>query len=311
MAQINEGDAEGIVTRDELLAMGCEEFQARSGGRKGYVKGGKVVALECSTCLVIHVSDGYAGKTRGFMGKAARCKKCDRRWREENREEISGYYKENREFILERGRKYRANNNEVVRERDRKYREGNSEKVRGWRREYYWENRGRLLEEARRARIDGGSQKYNRERNKLRVIRRRARETALSDDLTPEQLTEINAYFYSICALSAEPTDLHTDHVIPISIGHGGTTRGNVIPLSATLNQSKSNAHIFEWFDLNRERFNLPQRKFDGLITYLSDANDMTPQEYRSYVDWCFDNPRVIDEASGELVFINEKGTII
>lgn len=136
------------------------------------------------------------------------------------------------------------------------------------------------------------------------VARRRNLLAQLPKSITPEQLTEINARFHNSCALSEVQTDIHADHAIPVSIGHGGTEYGNMIPLNGRLNSSKHNAHLYEWFDANHERLGLSQTKFDTLITHLADVNEMTPTEYRKYTDWCFDNPREICEETGGLVFI-------
>lgn len=287
MTQTNEVDAEGIVTRDDLIARGCEE-EIRRKRATFYIKDSEVVARNCTKCKRITMRDymtRHAGKYGGLGRFCLECnKEAPKRWKDGNKDRVA-----------ETSKKYRENNKARISETTQKYREV---------------NRVRITQNNRRHRLKYERKLYknNPEIKLIRQQRRRARERALPDDLTAEQLTEINATFYNTCALSGEPMDLHLDHVIPLSTGHGGTTYGNMIPLSAELNLSKHAQHIIEWFQLNRERFNLSQRKFDELITYLAEANEMTTDEYRAYVDWCFDNPRVIDEASGELVF--KDGTI-
>lgn len=293
VTKIDEVESNGTVTRDELLAMGCEEVTLRQ-GRKVYVRAEKVIALECTKCSnTLYHSHFDKAKTR-YAGVRSNCKECVGNYlsvieRKHNREKERARYQANKDYYREKGRRYRRDNPEY----SRIYYETNTEKCRI------------------------GMRKYcaaNPEIYKVNTNRRRARVLSLPDDLTTEQLSEINASFSNTCALSGEPTDLHADHVLPISIGHGGTTYGNMAPLSATLNMSKHANHIFEWFNANRERFNLEQSRFDALIEYLAQANEMTPTEYRAYVDWCFDNPMVICETTGELVFkdgaINERGTI-
>lgn len=92
----------------------------------------------------------------------------------------------------------------------------------------------------------------------------------------------------------------HLDHVIPLTAGHGGTTYENIVPLRADLNISKHNACIFKWFADNRERFDLSQRKFDELIEYLADINEVTTKEYEEFVYWCHDNPRTVEEIEAD-----------
>jgi hypothetical protein len=137
--------------------------------------------------------------------------------------------------------------------------------------------------------------KENKEKMQMLRHRRLARLKQLPNDITDEQLNIICEKFNG-CALTGETTNVHMDHVIPLSIGHGGSIYGNMIPLRADLNISKNNRNIFEWFEENKERFNLSQEKFDELIEYLAEINKMTVEEYRDYVYWCHDNPREVDD---------------
>lgn len=283
--------SEGVTTRDELLEMGCTEVKAKS-GRRAYLLKDFIIAIECTKCAGVKFPEKFKKDAKSYKGIQSKCKKCeseyDRKRFTENptkREKAKKYYWDNREKRKEAARVYYLANKEAYAE---------SQRI------FYIKNpnyRNKHRED-------------NQEMYILADQRRRARKRSLPDDLTTEQLSEITASFYSTCALSGETADLHNDHVLPISIGHGGTIYGNIIPLSAELNMSKYNAHLYEWFDANHERFGLAREKFDALIEYLAEANEMTTQEYRKYTDWCFDNPRVIAEASGELVFINERKAI-
>ncbi len=102
-------------------------------------------------------------------------------------------------------------------------------------------------------------------------------------------------HFKDGCALTGA-IDVDIDHVIPIATGHVGTIPGNIIPLAKTLNRSKKDRNIFEWFEANRQRFELSRERFDRLIEWLASANAMTVDEYREFVYWCHGNPRSIDE---------------
>jgi len=114
--------------------------------------------------------------------------------------------------------------------------------------------------------------------------------------LTAEKRDLIIEQFDGGCALTGDKADVHLDHVIPISVGHGGTTYENIIPLRADLNLSKGTGNIFEWFEANMQRLKLKRTKFNTLIEYLADINGMTTKEYEAYVRKCHDNPRIIDE---------------
>jgi hypothetical protein len=126
--------------------------------------------------------------------------------------------------------------------------------------------------------------------DKVTVIqqRRRARKKSLPDDFTEKQMEETLEYFGG-CALTGDAVDIHWDHAIPLASGYGGTTFGNMIPLRGDLNNSKNDANIFEWFSVNKERFNLSQDRFDELVRWLADVNEMSVEVYRKYVYECFD----------------------
>ena len=130
---------------------------------------------------------------------------------------------------------------------------------------------------------------------RLACLRRRARTQNLPDNLTHRQRDIMLKKFRYTCALTGSKT-YHLDHVIPIAVGHVGTTFGNIIPLRPDLNVSKHANNVFEWFDRVQERFDLCSDKFAQAIVYLAEVNDMTTEEYREYVYWCHDNPREFDE---------------
>jgi hypothetical protein len=134
-------------------------------------------------------------------------------------------------------------------------------------------------------------QRDNPDKCVLSQQRRRARKKSLSNDFTSEQMAETFDFFGG-CALTGATTDIHWDHVIPLATGFGGTTFGNMIPLRGDLNTSKNDANVFEWFERNKERFNLAQSSFDSLVEWLASVNGMTTAEYHSFVDECFDNRR-------------------
>src|SRR5699024_2349289 len=122
--------------------------------------------------------------------------------------------------------------------------------------------------------------------------RRRTRKSKLPCNFTAKDLESLLRTFNNSCALTGRKDNLQIDHVIPLATGHGGAIYGNMAPLTGVLNSSKNDANIFEWFEANRQRFELSQDKFDRLIDFLAEANDMTVEEYRDYVYWCHKNPQ-------------------
>ncbi|MBO1583297.1 hypothetical protein [Bacillus sp. XF8] len=283
------------------------------------VDGEVAVGKECSKCGDWKpLESGFRKNNKGLGGKLSVCKKCERKYArnhyEENKEKVAerkrNYYQENKEIKIEYSRKYCEENKEKVAEHRRKYREKHKERIAEYRRKYYEENKAfwhnyyqenkeikieysRKYREENKEKVAECGRKWRRENREICTLiyqRRRARKRALPDDFTTEQLNEILAHFEGGCVLTGD-SDIHWDHVIPIAIGHGGTTYGNMIPLRSDLNISKSDNNIFEWFEANRQRFELPQERFDRLIEWLAAANEMTVGEYRDYVYWCHANP--------------------
>lgn len=89
----------------------------------------------CAKCGEEKPLDGFHKDKSKRGGRNSRCKECvseyDRRYREENREEMrerSRRYKhKNREKVLEQKRRYREKNREKIREKNRIYREESRE----------------------------------------------------------------------------------------------------------------------------------------------------------------------------------------
>jgi hypothetical protein len=246
-----------------------------------YEDNGVIIAKSCAKCSEIKTLDSYTKHKSGLGGRESSCKSCKAGYYTENKADYIERYETNKEHLLElmharyesdkethkeRSRKYYAENKEVISERFREYREANKE---------------RFLEYARNWR------RNNPEKDMLIAERRRARKKALPDDFTEEQLME-TLNFFGGCALTGEMDSLHWDHVIPLATNMGGTTFGNMIPLRGDLNTSKNDANIFEWFERNKERFNLSQSNFDRLVEWLANVNGVSVEAYRDYVHGCF-----------------------
>lgn len=121
--------------------------------------------------------------------------------------------------------------------------------------------------------------------------RRRAYSKELPSNWMQEECRITSELFGTRCVLT-EKELVHYDHFIPIRTGHVGTVLVNMYPLHTLLNLSKSDANPFEWFEANKQRFNLDQSRFDPLVAKLAEQNGLTSDEFREYTDWCFANPR-------------------
>jgi hypothetical protein len=280
-----------------------------------------VVGKKCTKCGEWQALSKFAKHSMGIGSKKSRCKTCEserkRVYYEQNKERVAEtgrkWYEDNKERKSETGRKWSEQNKERVSEIQRRYhaahKESRNETSRKWREDnpeyaqkYYEDNKDHYAEYARNWYDSNKERKaetgriwnqVNRDRLLLRSQRRRARKAGLPDDFTFEQRSEALATFNNTCALTGD-TNWTWDHAIPINSGHGGTIKENMYPLRGDLNSSKNDANIFEWFKRNQERFNLEDMKFNRLIVYLADLNDMTPEEYREYVYFCHENPNEI-----------------
>lgn len=131
-------------------------------------------------------------------------------------------------------------------------------------------------------------------------IRREMAEALPGCKLEKEEWYLLRKCYRWRCALSSSNEVIAIDHFIPVATGHGGTYTANLVPLTKSVNSSKNDSHPYEWFEANRKRLELPKENFDKVIDYLASANALTVDEYRAFVDWCFANPRTVDEVRAD-----------
>jgi 5-methylcytosine-specific restriction endonuclease McrA len=232
---------------------------------------GKIVAKTCTICNETIPLERFQNRSNQIGGKDTACKPCryrtNKKYREQNKEKISEYYR----GWYERNREQKMNYN-------LQWIEDNKDFIQEWREKY----------KERKVEIDRLWRKNNADKVRLYEQRRRARVSSLPDDITDAHIEDIMTRFNSRCAITGDKNDIQLDHVIPISRGHGGTTLSNIIPLRRDLNYSKNDSNLFVWFDHNKERLNLDDAKFNELIEYLASVNDMTIDEYTAYYNSCF-----------------------
>lgn len=252
----------------------------------------------CKECGETKPISSFSKQKSTKDGLRSVCKPCDvkkvQEYRKKNRAKYLKsariYHSKNRKARNEANKEYRENNKEVIRERTVRWRKENADHILEYSQEYRKNN-----SDAIRERINRWNEE-NRDKVNLYQKLRRTRVRELPSDLTLEQEKSILEYFDFGCALSGDSQNVHLDHVIPVSIGHGGTTLGNIIPLRRDLNNSKYNKNLFEWYADNKERFNLCDAKFEELAEYLASINGVTVEEYRDHVYWCHENPHEVDD---------------
>ena len=243
-------------------------------------------------CKEIKPITEFNKNKKGFLGLVHRCKEC-----------LKIVRGKTRKLQQEYNRKWNKINKEKRNKYSKEWRKSNPSYSKIYSKIYYkdnadnWRNRYKpnllSMEEWRRRNPNYNTDYYRRnpEKSVLYRHKRAARKRSLPDDLTEEQLVIIQEYFDNSCSLTSLKEDIHFDHVIPLAIGRGGTTIGNIIPLNAKLNSSKSTSNIFVWFNSNEERLSLDKYLFDKTIKWLAYHNKMTVNEYKEYVDYCHENP--------------------
>lgn len=246
------------------------------GGKKHKVK-------ECSKCHELKKLEEYRdSRHKGSIGgKVSICQDCEKKWQKK-------YRKNNKVRVsIAKQKSYSKKKDDYIERVMNNYHQ-DPEKVKKRSRKYYYDNREERL---------AGVKTYAKENPQKTLVWRqnyKAKKRHLPNSLTKIDLKQIYEYFNSSCALTEEKENNHFDHFIPISIGHGGTYKGNMIILSETLNVSKSNSNPFEWIE-REENIHLKDR-FNEVVEYLAKLNKLSNEEFVSFVNWCFQNQRILDE---------------
>ena len=121
------------------------------------------VFKRCTKCgkLLVANSVNFRKSKKGKYGFVSRCKKCDKQYREDNKDKLAEYrkqyYQDNRDKIRERHKQYREDNKDKIKqyyqdnkvkilEHSKQYRQDNKDKITEQRKQHYRDNRGKILE---------------------------------------------------------------------------------------------------------------------------------------------------------------------
>ncbi len=188
-----------------------------------------------------------------------------KKYREENKEAIAEhnkkYYEENKEAILEKQKEYKEQNKERIAEYHKEYYEANKESIAERKKEYYEANkeaiaeRGKKYYEENKEAIAECGKKY-RQTPQGQIVafnrhnRRRAREQNQGKGITKEQWLDMMSFFNWECAYSGKTLTKETrsiDHIEPLNKG-GENEIWNCIPMNRSLNSSKQDKDMLEWY---------------------------------------------------------------
>jgi hypothetical protein len=117
---------------------------------------------------------------------------------------------------------------------------------------------------------------------------------ALNNTLTQDEEEQTFRDFEGKCALSGKTEDLELDHFVPlswaevaVSLGIGGNTYKNSLPLHTELNRSKSSENAFEWIFNAKEEYSINDLLWTKAVEYMANKNTMTVEEYKNKVNEC------------------------
>jgi hypothetical protein len=209
----------------------------------------------CTKCNLNKSLSEYANCKRGKYNKQPKCKKCNKSYRETNRDKLmtylNNYYRENKEEITVKNKKYVQDNYENIQEYKKKWHLDNkveiAEKKKKWyltnkeviqqyKKEYYQNNKGRVIEKT------GIWKKQKRKFDKLfelklnisntirRSIQRRFKKSKVTKQILSCTIDEFKQHIESqfenwmswqnygnVCETLEPNCSWDLDHIIPIS----------------------------------------------------------------------------------------------
>lgn len=236
---------------------------------------------ECCRCNVAKDLSLFYKNKRSSDGHAYHCKECHNKttiqWQQENPERASDINNiaqvKRRTQKAQTQREYYLNNKDYYKQKSVEYRAKYPEKF-----------VGRL----RKQKIDPDYSREYRAKNKdLIKFHRKKRKALIRGSIvnfSKDDYDSVLERFEYKCAISGS-SDIHMDHFIPISTGYGDTTIGNMIPLDAKLNLSKSASNPFEWI---KTRSDIDRKRFEDVVFYLAEMNGLTTDEFEAHVYNCF-----------------------
>ena len=240
---------------------------------------GEIVSKECKTCGEIKDLSEFNRQKGGVGGKRSRCRKCTNEYLKEDRKKNPLKY--NSKHRIEYRKKYFET-----------YYAENSTTIKNRSRVFYYSHRNDKDFIKKRADNKKRWARENPEMITLQNHRRMARKRNLPNDFTESDMQETLKKFEGKCALTGEECDIHWDHVIPLSTGHGGTVSWNMLPIKSSLNVSKGDRHIIEWFEDNKNVYNLSETRLRESFEYLANLKGVSVESYIKYIDWCFENKK-------------------
>ena len=128
---------------------------------------------KCTKCGEVKQIDCFSKDKGTKDGYQYKCKSCQKKWRQENKEHLIQYGKKYSEENRERLKQWRDENREGILERKKQWRDENKERIAEYNKQYHQENKERLNERAKQWREKNKERrKQYDEENKERISER-------------------------------------------------------------------------------------------------------------------------------------------
>jgi hypothetical protein len=199
-------------------------------------------------------------------------------------------YRENPQRQIEATKRYYRNNREERIEYQKKLHREKRLEYLNYQTSMYWKNVDERRETNREYREENKDYFNQRQKERTEMY------NALPNDYWWDNFEDIFDKFQYKCSITDKEDDITIDHFIPITWGHGGTYKGNLIVIDMELNKSKGQHNPFEWIkkDINKNRIN--KDKWNQLTHNLAKENGLTIEEFENFVYWCEMNKRTVKE---------------
>ena len=214
------------------------------------------VMKKCTCCgrWLVASTVNFNRRKAGKYGLQSECREC-------RKNRYKQYYEDNKEKELERSKQHRKANPEYLKQ----YYKANRDKIREQQKQYCEANRDRKAEydkryrEVNRERIAECEKQYKQSPQGQVVAfnahqRRRTREEKQGTGITKEQWLELMSFFDWRCAYSGEylggndnSFNRTIDHIVSLNSG-GDNAIWNCVPMTRSLNSSKSTKDMEEWY---------------------------------------------------------------
>lgn len=243
----------------------------------------------CSKCktILIACEINFKKTKKGKYGLASQCKKCEKQYREEHKEEIANkkkqYYENNKDKVSKYNKQYREEHKEEKKERNKQYYENNKDKAKEYNKQYYENNKeyyaeygkqyyknnkDKILEYSKQYKQEHKekykeyNKKYHKNNPHIKFNQHNKRRNKLENQgkgITEEQWLEMMLWFDFRCAYSNEyiggDSKYRTiDHIIALDNG-GLNEIWNCVPMYKSYNSSKNNREMEDWYR-QQEYFN-------------------------------------------------------